>query len=77
MQLSAASGGGDLPHNARALDDRIDIGDPESSTPQLNGVIEVGPLADVFRGFGCGAFGLGALFATSLGLICPLLWRRR
>ncbi len=77
LQLTAAPGGGDLPGSARALDDRIDIGDPETSTPQLNGVIEVGPLADVFRSLGCGAFGLGALFATALGLICPLLWRRR
>ena len=62
---------------ARPLDDRIDIGDPEADEPQLDGVIELGFFRDVFRGLGCGAFGMVTLLATAFGLICPMLRRRR
>ena len=52
-------------------------GDPEADEPQLDGVIELGFFRDVFRGLGCGAFGMVTLLATAFGLICPMLRRRR
>ena len=70
---------GDLVRNddARPFDDRIPIAeDPEPVTPDIDGVIEVPFVADLFRRISCGGFGAATIVAIMLGLGLTKRYRR-
>jgi hypothetical protein len=57
--------------NHKAFDDRIPIGEPESSDPELDGVIQIPGLGDALRSIGCGGVSVGMLMVIALGLAWP------